>query len=421
MQWLKKNKDTEKEIRLRKLCVQLKADGKNVTQIHRKLNRTRDWVYKWLKRAQSGKNDWFLSESRAPHNKPSKINKELEQAIIHSRTKLVNRNTPDTKYAFCGAVAIHQELDKLGYRNKPALSTINRVLKRNGLIAKQARGEKKKSAKKYFPHIKVQHPGYMHQLDLVTPRYIKGFGIIISVNRIDVYTAQANLEQYQNKGADSIIHFLIEDWKEFGIPQYLQLDNEASFRGSLYHPRTFGKLSRFCLNFGVELVFIPFNEPWRNAHIESFNSRFDKMLWQSFTFKNLNHVRTESKKFRDKHNNYQEYRKRNFTKQIPSSYETRYLPRSFSFDGSQMLPITRGKLHFVRMVKENGKINILNEDFYIDKDLSFEYVWAIINTDDCKVKIWYQPTKDAPKELLQTKSYNLREPVKNKISIKTFC
>ena len=294
-------------------------------------------------------------------------------------------------------------------------------MKRNGLITKQFNDAKKKTTQKYFPHIKVRHSGYLHELDLVTPRYIKGFGVIISVNRIDVYSSQANLEQFQNKGADSIISFLIEDWKMFGIPHYLQLDNEASFRGSLYHPRTFGKLSRFCLNFGVELVFIPFNEPWRNAHIESFNSRFDKMLWQSVTFKNLEHVRSESKKFRDKHNNYQEYRKNNFTKQIPRSYETRYLPESFTFDLTQILPITKGRLHFVRMVKENGSINILNEDFYIDRNLSFEYVWATISTQDHNLKIWYQPTKDAPKELLQTKSYDLREPVRDKISTKIFC
>ena len=419
---MKKNKkNNEEEIQLRKLCVQLSARGKNVTQIHRELNRTRDWVYKWLKRAQSGQTDWYLDQSRAPHNKPGKIGKELEQAIVNSRLKLVKRDTPETKYAFCGAVAIHQELDNLGYWNKPALSTINRVLKRNGLITKQGKEAKEKSSKKYFPHIKARHPGHLHQLDLVTPRYVKGFGVIISVNRIDVYTAQANLEQYQSKAADNVISFIVDDWKTFGIPRYLQLDNEASFRGSMYHPRTFGKLSRFCLNFGVELVFIPFNEPWRNAHIESFNSRFDKMLWQSIAFKDLDHLRSESKKFRDKHNNYQKYRKSNFGKQKPKSYQTRFLPKSFSFDVSQDLPITRGRLHFVRMVKENGKINILNEDFYIDKSLSFEYVWAIISTKDRNVKIWYQPTREAPKELLKTKSFELREPVKNKISIKKFC
>lgn len=49
----KRYKNNEEEIQLRKLCVRLSNEGKNVTQIHKKLNRTQDWVYKWLKRAQS--------------------------------------------------------------------------------------------------------------------------------------------------------------------------------------------------------------------------------------------------------------------------------------------------------------------------------------------------------------------------------
>ncbi|MDR4499573.1 MAG: hypothetical protein MRK02_16890 [Candidatus Scalindua sp.] len=72
----------------------------------------------------------------------------------------------------------------------------------------------------------------------MTPRYIQGYGSIVSVNRIDVYTNQANLEQYTDKGAESVISFLINDWKAFGLPRFLQLDNEASFRGSLYHIKT---------------------------------------------------------------------------------------------------------------------------------------------------------------------------------------
>ena len=81
--------------------------------------------------------------SRAPHNQPCKIDKEIEQAIVTSRIKLSKRDTPQTQYAFCGAIAIHQELDNLGYRNKPALSTINRVVKRNGLIAQRGKEAKR--------------------------------------------------------------------------------------------------------------------------------------------------------------------------------------------------------------------------------------------------------------------------------------
>ena len=261
----------------------------------------------------------------------------------------------------------------------------------------------------------------MHQLDLVTPRYIKGFGVVISVNRIDVYTAQANLQQYQSKGADSVISFIIKDWKQFGIPRYVQIDNEASFRGSLYHPGTFGKLSRFCLNFGVELVFIPFNEPWRNAHIESFNSRFDKMLWQSTVFKDLEHMRTESLKFRDKHNNYQHYRKNTFKRHTPVGYTSRYLPASFELDPDFEMPITRGRLHFVRLVDADGNISILNETFQVGRNLSFQYVWATVNTNTQNLNIWYQATTEAPKELVRTVSYELREPVKNRIPVSNFC
>ena len=146
------------------------------------------------------------------------------------------------------------------------------------------------------------------------------------------------------------------------MPRYLQIDNEAAFRGSLYHPRTFGKVSRFCLNFGIELVFIAFKEPWRNAYIESFNSRFDRLLWQSQRFTDLEHLKTEANKFRDKHNKYQEYRKQNFsTQKLQSSYTQRFLPRTFVFDVSRELPITKGRFHFMRFLDEKGCINILNE------------------------------------------------------------
>lgn len=378
-------------------------------------------MYKWLARAQSGKPEWYRDESTAPHSLPGKIAQGLEEAIIDSRKKLVRRDTDETNYSFYGAIAIHQELDNLGYKEKPSLSTINRVLKRSGLMVKKSNHVKKASSKKYYPEIKAQHPGYLHQLDLITPRYIKGFGVIISTNRIDVYNSQANLEQYQSKGAENIIGFIIDDWKHYGIPRYLQVDNEATFRGSLYHPRTFGKLTRFCLNFGVELVFIPFNEPWRNAHIESFNSRFNDLLWQCKVFKDLDQLRSEAKKFRDKHNHYQQYRKNNFGKQRLCSYTMRYLPKRFTFDSSHELPITRGKLHFVRLVEEDGTINILNEKFYIEKNLSFEYVWAILNTKEQNLKIYYQSEKTAPKELVRIEPYKLREPVKNRIPVKNFC
>ncbi|MDR4499574.1 MAG: transposase [Candidatus Scalindua sp.] len=101
-------------------------------------------------------------------------------------------------------------------------------------------------------------------------------------------------------------------------------------------------------------MFIPFKEPWRNGYIENFNKRFNELLWQSKRFKDLKELRVESKKFRDKHNNYQKYKKDNFSQQYCKGYTRRLLPEGFTFDPSEELPITRGRIHFVRLVDEKG-------------------------------------------------------------------
>lgn len=62
-----------------------------------------------------GEKEWCLDKSKEPHHKPGKINKELERTIVESRKKLVRRDTPATKYSFCGAIAIHQKLDTMGF------------------------------------------------------------------------------------------------------------------------------------------------------------------------------------------------------------------------------------------------------------------------------------------------------------------
>lgn len=357
--------------------------------------------------------------SKEPNKKHSKIDESLENKIVEIRKMLMAHSTPATKYSNIGAVAIHQELNKAGYRSKPNLSTINRVIKRNNLIQTKRRNRSNKESKVHYPVLPARYPGHTYQLDLVTPRYISGYGKIVSVNRIDVYSSLANLNQYQSKGADSIIEFILEDWKEYGIPLYLQLDNEASFRGSVYHPRTFGKLTRFCLNFGVQLIFIPFNEPWRNAHIESFNSRFNDRLWLIQRFSDLAHLRIESQKFKNKHNDYQQYRKENFSKQILQSYTTRFLP-DIRHDLLVDLAITKGKVHFVRLVNEKGYINIFNEDFYISTKLSFEYIWATILTHKSEVKFFHKAAKESKWVMIKSVEYRLREIVKDRIPFEYF-
>jgi hypothetical protein len=405
---------------MRKKCGALYAEGTSVLEIAAILQRSRNWVYKWAERSQSDDDAWYLSQSTEPYTKPRKISADVERAIVHSRKFLQQRNTPATQYAFCGAVGIHQDLDRKGIEDKPCLSTINRVLSRNGLVEADPRtGSQQKRI--YYPAVRARHAGFIHQLDLITPLYIAGYGKISSVNRIDVCTSHANLQQYDAKNAESIISFVIDDWKTYGVPRYLQGDNEAAFRGGLYHPRSFGKLVRFCLNFGVQMIFIPFNEPWRNGHVESFNGRFQKLVWNRHRFLNLLHVRVESAKFREQHNTYQGYRKEHFGRLPRYGYTQGFLPESFAFDPARhALPVTTGLVHFVRQVDEEGSVSIFNETFFVDKKLSYEYVWAVLNTKEQSLAFFYKATKEAEKIIVLKINYHIRELVKNRIPINRF-
>ena len=189
-------------------------------------------MYKWIERSQGDDPEWYLDMSLAPPNGTRTNSITSDTVIVQTREEWVRWDKPETRYAYHGAVAIHQRLDQLGYRLKPHPSTINRVLKRNDLIDPRQASVDPTEPKVYYPDIRPDHPGQLHELDLVTPDYISGYGRVISVNRVDVFSSEANLDQFLSKAAESIIQFVINDWKEYAKPSFLKIDNESSFRGS---------------------------------------------------------------------------------------------------------------------------------------------------------------------------------------------
>ncbi len=118
---------------LRKRAINLYLEGETPKSIYCELNRSKNWFFKWLKRYQTGDPDWYKDKSRAPKKQPTAISEMDRQRIISVRTRLDSQ-----KFAQIGASAIKWELSKSGF-GFPSDRTINRVLKKEGLVKKKLR------------------------------------------------------------------------------------------------------------------------------------------------------------------------------------------------------------------------------------------------------------------------------------------
>lgn len=364
------NNKEEEEI-LRKQAIVLHLQGLSVQEISSQLNRSRQWVYKWIKRhsASPEKENWHQAHSNAPKNIRNRIPNETETAIINIRKELESN-----PYHQNGAVNIFYKLNEAGIK-PPSTATINRVIKRNGLQNK-SRGKMRKNAEYPSSFINVQ------QMDLIGPCYLKGGFKFYFYSIMDVETHHAEVYPVKNKSAKSIVPCLIDFWENFQLPDFLQMDNELSFRGSNKHPRSLGLLLKVALSYGVTPVFIPPAEPWRNGVIEKFNHNVEKRFFASRIFSGFEEIKDEAATFSNFHNANHRYGYiRNRTpNQVTDPPEKRW-KLSRKIDLNAKIPVEEGSLIFIRFIRSDLKLHILDAVFIVNEELKYSYVMAEIILD----------------------------------------
>lgn len=257
----------EQEEILRQEAIRLHMQGQSVKVICEQLNRSRQWLYKWLHRhKQSSDTKWYKNDSYRPKSIFKKTEQSLEQTVVDIRSRLSAQ-----PYAQKGAINILYEFERLGVK-PPSISTINRILQRNNLVDKsEVKRMKDTEYPKYFTNVQ--------QMDLIGPRYLKGGFRFYFYNIIDTENHFAGVYPIADKTAESIAPCLVDYWRNYQMPDFLQMDNELSFRGSNRHPRGLGLLMRVAISNRVSPIFIPVAEPWRNGIIEKFNNNVQKYFF----------------------------------------------------------------------------------------------------------------------------------------------
>jgi hypothetical protein len=228
-------------------------------------------------------------------------------------------------------------------------------------------------------------------MDLVGPRYLVGGARFYALNLMDTCSNAVALETLASKRTEAICQALLAQWQRLGLPRYLQLDNELSYRGSNRYPRSFSLLVRLCLHLGVEVVFIPEGEPWRNGVVERFNDTYDKLFIRRQRFTDLDHLCRELSVFERFHNEHHRYTKLN--QRTPQSVHTRHY---LTFPPRELALATirqtwqDGRIRFVRLTNQHGSVRFFTERFLVDPTLVHEYVTGVIVTRTGRLRFYHQ-------------------------------
>lgn len=369
-------------------AIQRYIEGEKPVEIYIDMGYSKPWFYKWLARYNTGKKRWYKEYPKMAKVIHNRTNERIEQAVVDIRKTLMEGTKDYAKYSCVGAEAIQFHMEELGYQASdiPSISTIKRIIKRNKLRVNKPERYKRVRSKGRYTIIKPKFINEMHQMDLVGPRYIKGYGSINSIHIKDVIGQQVWGYQYKGKGMDNVMDFLLDYWKQNPIPKYLQVDNGMCFVGNLMHLKSFSRFVRLTLYVGIEVIFIAPSKPWMNGTIEEFNKEFDNRFWKKELFTGLDDIRGKSQLFYKKDNKFKSWKLRN--ENIRSVTPRRMLSEDFTIDVNN-LPLVTGKIHFIRIVDFKGRICVLNEYFNVGKEYIGEYVWAIIETRNQLLTVYY--------------------------------
>jgi len=207
---------------------------------------------------------------------------------------------------------------------------------------------------------------------------------------MDLFSHQVYIESQRTKEDRQVATSLLRSWKTLGLPDFLQLDNELSFRGSNKHPRSFGLVIRLCLHFGIQPVFIPIGEPWRNGVIENFNDTYNKKFFRRQWFNSYSHLKRQSKNFQAFHNQHHRY---SYLKgKTPNEVVQQDDKERARLGPNTKLPklddVPDGNIILIRFIRSDCVLDIFGEKFKVSPDLVYSYVKAVILTGMHQIQLY---------------------------------
>jgi hypothetical protein len=139
---------------------------------------------------------------------------------------------------------------------------------------------------------------------------------------------------------------------------------------------------RLCFSMGVEMLFIPVREPWRNSFVEKFNDHWNRKFYRRARLEGFEALRTHSLAFETRHNATWRYSK--LGGRTPnaalalSSVELRFPDRPTPPPMPLAIP-SKGRVSFIRLIRSDRQLEIFGQRLPMPPEATYEYVRATID------------------------------------------
>lgn len=331
----------------------------------------------WVQRA-AGKRldrvDW-TDRPRGPRHVPHRTPAEQEDLIVDLRGFLRD-TSPLGEY---GADAIFHELCNRGVADPPVPRTIHRVLERRGLLDGRRRQRRPPPPTGWYLPDVARRQTELDSVDVVEGLVIEGGTEVQVLTAVSLHGGLVGAWPCAASITAKItVAALLGHWREVGLPDYAQFDNDTRFQGPRMYPDSLGRVIRLCLSLGVVPVFVPPLEMGFQAAIESFNGRWQAKVWSRFHQESLAALQQRSVR-------YVAASRERAAARIDAAPRRRPIPAGWRLDWQA--PLT-GRVIFLRRTNGQGAVNVLGHTFAVDPRWLHRLVRAEVDLDGDAIRFY---------------------------------
>lgn len=387
----------------RRKALRLSLKGWPPHEILQYIPRSRTGLFNCQKRFAHGGWESLKARPCRPRHSPHAYDGRARARVLRVRRSLETR-----RVGLSGARAVQQDIRQPPLLTPvPALATLKRWLHAAGLLPAPP-----VPPTAYSPQPPYSADAVLPALDW-TARDLTGGTKVFAFPPGEAETPALQQPLSTDKTVATLCRQVLAAGQTLGLPHGLPLANDSALSGGESLPRRLGTVIRLWLYCGIERLFTPPHAPKRNGLGESINGLWAQSFWDRPHFRSFTAGVRNSPPFTQWYaHSYAPPARHGLT---PAQAHRRVQRRRLTPPQARALPpplpLTAGRLHFIRRVAPDGTLRCLSERGKVGKRFAHHSVWATIITEYQRLAIHQQHSERSALRLVKVFSYEISEPI----------